>query len=89
MTIQKSKTINFDAISANSFIIYDTVAEETHLLNETAGLVFKLCDGRCANTIFSDFAGVFDISNTRELRIDFDEIVEDMVQKNILVATAS
>lgn len=86
LVVQKGDNIIFEMLEDGSMILFNETTQETHLLNATAGLIFKLCDGRVVSDIYVNFKGQIDDFKIIEEKIqnDFYRTIEELANKNIL-----
>lgn len=87
MKVAKAENIVYESTEDDLMILCDEDTQETHFLNATAGMIFRLCDGRSLHDIFSDFKEQFrdevEVSED-ELRTDLFQVVEQLLSKNAL-----
>lgn len=85
--IEKTNNIIFEVLEDGSMIIFDEITQDTHLLNSVAGLIFKLCNGRRAGEIYSDFIGQISSDaevSKEEIEADFYETIDQLANKNVI-----
>lgn len=83
----RDKELNTFALDEEGLMIYDESSEDTHILNETAQYIFELLEKPMTlKEIEEIFKGryEFEDDDVETLCDDLDEILEEMVEKNII-----
>lgn len=83
----RDKELNTFALDGEGLMIYDESSEDTHILNETAQYIFELLEKPMTlKEIEEIFKGryEFEDDDVETLCDDLDEILEEMVEKNII-----
>ena len=87
MNVWISEHIVHDTQEDGSIVMYDEFSKETHLLNNIAGLVFKLCDGRSETDIYNDYRSQIDIDGVditdEQLRFEYLDVINMLLQKGV------
>jgi hypothetical protein len=83
----RDKELNTFALDEEGLMIYDESSEDTHILNETAQYIFELLEKPMTlkeiEEIFKE-KYKFEDDDLETLCDDLDEILEEMVEKNII-----
>lgn len=87
--IKKNNDIIFEEIQEGGLLLYNNVTKETHILNETAALIFNYCDGTDLDSIFNSYIRVFDSVDSDEvlqqkIKYDFMKTIEILKERNIV-----
>jgi hypothetical protein len=62
----------------DGYIIYQTAADRVHYLNNTAAVVFELCDGaRGAEEIVSRVSKMFDAASESEIEACIESLLKE------------
>lgn len=83
----RDKELNTFALDEEGLMIYDESSEDTHILNETAQYIFELLEKPMTlKEIEEIFKGKYEFEgdDLETLCDDLDEILEEMVEKNII-----
>lgn len=83
----RDKELNTFDLDEEGLMIYDESSEDTHILNETAQYIFELLKKPMTlKEIEEIFKGryEFEDDDVETLCDDLDEILEEMVEKNII-----
>jgi hypothetical protein len=69
----------------NEWLLYDSELEKLHIVNPTAELVWRLCDGKHdLAAIKSEIRGAYDVGDARQLEGDLRRILDEFEQIGIL-----
>lgn len=85
----RDKELNTFALDEEGLMIYDESTEDTHILNATAQYLFELLvTPMTLKEIEEYFIGKYEFSeeDLETLSDDLDEILEEMVAKNIILS---
>ncbi len=83
----RDKELNTFALDEEGLMIYDESTEDTHILNATAQYIFELLvTPMTLKEIEENFIGKYEFAeeDLETLSDDLDEILEEMVAKNII-----
>jgi hypothetical protein len=71
--------------SGDCLSLYDPITLDAHSLNETASVLFRLCDGtRLVRTICSDYARILKIDG-ETARADVRRVLVELFEKRLLL----
>lgn len=79
----KNRDIIFDEIVEGGMLLYNNQTHETHILNETAALVFSCCNGDEIDSILAMYLKNFEMNSydfnmQNKIIQDFYEVIEIM-----------
>lgn len=86
MIYKYNEEIISEEISGEGMLLYNSKTKETHVLNDTATLIFKLCDGNDLKTVTAEYLNYFakdETASAEEIAKDCQEIIDAFLQKDI------
>lgn len=87
--MRKNDDIIFEEIKEGGALLYNNATKETHILNETATLIFKCCDGKELTSSFCHYINFFQLEQLDEtlqqrIKQDFLKTIEIFRKKSII-----
>ena len=86
----KNSDIIFDEIDEGGMLLYNNQTHETHILNETAALVFSCCNGDEIDSVLAKYLKSFEINSCdfdmqNKIIQEFYEVIEIMKSRHIIL----